>query len=471
MTAGRPAAPGRIFISYRREETGYPAGWLFERLAEHFGESQVFKDVDSIQLGDDFVEVITAAVGSCDVLLALIGDRWLTITGEDGRRRLDNPHDYVRLEIEAALKRNIRVIPILVEGARMPRTGEVPRSLAKLVRRQALELSPSRFKSDTGRLLRVLDLTLTEVRLPSADTSRGAAVPALPAEHDSDIHRGRVSAEAPEGTSSANPASLEPSAPDAVNSRRTPEDGEHAPMGDRQRRRVSRRAGILAGAGVGAGLVVVIVVMLASSHAKAPPAGAASRAASPAVIFRDDFSGRANGWTVVVGDGGYSDGTYHISAPSSTLVALAIPENASKLSPSAPQNLSIDVTARSLADPGHNNSYGIACRQGPWGAYVFLVGDQVIYAEKWMGGFTTEHDMPNTNFVVSARATNQLRAACTSEGQRSVHLVFWVNGKKVADWTDTRKPFLKGTVGLVDSSLSNTKPTKAEFDNFVIRKA
>ena len=152
---------GRIFMSYRREETAYPAGWLFDRLASHFRRGQVFKDVDSIELGDDFVEVITTAVESCDVLLALIGDRWLTITDQDGRRRLDNLDDFVRLEIEAALTRNVRVIPILVEGARMPRADELPPSLAKLVRRQALELSPSRFDSDTRRLLRVLDRTIT----------------------------------------------------------------------------------------------------------------------------------------------------------------------------------------------------------------------------------------------------------------------------------------------------------------------
>jgi len=76
----------RIFISYRREETAYPAGWLYERLAARYA-GQVFKDVDSIELGEDFVDVITAAVGSCDVLLALIGDQW--VADEDGRRRLD----------------------------------------------------------------------------------------------------------------------------------------------------------------------------------------------------------------------------------------------------------------------------------------------------------------------------------------------------------------------------------------------
>jgi hypothetical protein len=164
MAGPIPAASGRIFISYRREETAYPAGWLYDRLTDRFTGGQIFKDIDSIKLGDDFVEVINGAVGSCDVLLALIGDRWLTVTDEHGRRRLDDPDDFVRLEIEAALTRNVRVIPILVEGARMPRADELPPSLARLVRRQALELSPARFEFDTGRLLKVLDDALAQAQ-------------------------------------------------------------------------------------------------------------------------------------------------------------------------------------------------------------------------------------------------------------------------------------------------------------------
>jgi hypothetical protein len=171
MAGAIPAASGRIFISYRREETAYPAGWLYDRLAEHFGSDQVFKDVDSIELGDDFVEVITRAVGACDVLLALIGQEWLTITDAHGQRRLDNPNDFVRLEVEAALTRNVRVIPILVDGASMPVAAELPDSLARLVRRQALELSPSRFAFDTSRLLKVLDRTLAEVRTEHDDAA------------------------------------------------------------------------------------------------------------------------------------------------------------------------------------------------------------------------------------------------------------------------------------------------------------
>jgi len=164
MTVSAGNLPGRIFMSYRREDTAYPAGWLYDRLTGHFARSQIFKDIDSIELGDDFVEAITTAVGSCDVLLALIGDRWLTVTGQDGRRRLDNPDDFVRLELEAALARNVRVIPILVEGARMPRADELPASLCKLARRQALELSPSWFDVGTGRLLKVLERTIKEAQ-------------------------------------------------------------------------------------------------------------------------------------------------------------------------------------------------------------------------------------------------------------------------------------------------------------------
>ena len=180
MVESAAPSPGRIFISYRREETAYPAGWLYDRLAGRYGDGQIFKDVDSIELGDDFVEVITSAVGNCDVLLALVGDEWLTITDADGRRRLDDPNDFVRLEIEAALTRNVRVIPILVDGSRMPHAEEVPASLAGLARRQALELSPTRFDSDTGRLLKVLDKTLAEVRT-AHDTATAVSEPAAKA--------------------------------------------------------------------------------------------------------------------------------------------------------------------------------------------------------------------------------------------------------------------------------------------------
>ena len=167
LSASTPVAAGRIFVSYRSAETAYPSGWLCEKLTQRFGQDQVFKDIASIELGDDFVEVITAAVAKCDVLLALIGRRWLTISDESGRRRIDSPNDFVRLEIGAAIERNIRIIPILVDGARMPREDELPSSLAKLARRQALKLSSSRFDFEASQLLSALETTLTNTRVTS----------------------------------------------------------------------------------------------------------------------------------------------------------------------------------------------------------------------------------------------------------------------------------------------------------------
>jgi hypothetical protein len=155
---GQAGGSSGVFISYRRADSDYPAGWLFERLAERFGRTRVFKDVDSLQPGDDFAEVITAAVSSCPALVAVIGERWLTITDDHGRRRLDDPDDFVRLEIEAALNRGVRVIPVLVDRASMPRSADLPTGLRPLARRQAVELSPYRF--DTSTLIRVLDLAV-----------------------------------------------------------------------------------------------------------------------------------------------------------------------------------------------------------------------------------------------------------------------------------------------------------------------
>ena len=175
MTASTGSVPGRIFMSYRRDETAYPAAWLFESLASHFGRDQIFKDIDSIEPGVDFAEEIFRAVAACKVLLAIIGPAWLTMTDEHGRRRLDDPDDFVRLEIEAALARGIRVIPVLVDRTRMPRDDELPEGLAKLVRLQALELSPNRFDRDVERLLRVLERAVAQAHEQSRDEDEHAS--------------------------------------------------------------------------------------------------------------------------------------------------------------------------------------------------------------------------------------------------------------------------------------------------------
>jgi hypothetical protein len=154
-----PAHDGKVFISYRRRETAGHAGRLYDRLAEHFGDERVFMDL-RMEPGVDFVETIDAAVGDCDALLSIIGAQWLDMRGADGRRRLDDPDDFARMEVEAALARNVRVIPVLVQEARMPEAEQLPASLAPLARRHAIELSDERWDYDVGRLIEVLDRTL-----------------------------------------------------------------------------------------------------------------------------------------------------------------------------------------------------------------------------------------------------------------------------------------------------------------------
>ncbi len=146
-----------IFINYRREDTEGYAITLQDRLAKHFGEKQLFMDVDNIEPGLDFMETIEKSLSSCEVVLVLIGARWLDATDEQGNRRLDNPHDPLRIEIETALNSNARVIPVLLHGTAMPGSDSLPASLAPLTRRHAIEISSSRRDYDLERLLNTLE--------------------------------------------------------------------------------------------------------------------------------------------------------------------------------------------------------------------------------------------------------------------------------------------------------------------------
>ena len=148
----------QIFLSYRRDDSAYPAATLSDKLQQHFGENAVFFDVDTIPLGVDFREFIGNAVGQCDVLLAIIGDQWVRAVDDLGNRRLDDPSDFVRIEIEAALKRNIPVIPVLVEKAKMPSANELPQSMQSIVYRNATELRAGRdLRQHLEQLIRGLE--------------------------------------------------------------------------------------------------------------------------------------------------------------------------------------------------------------------------------------------------------------------------------------------------------------------------
>ena len=143
-----------VFISYRREDSPGYAGRLHDHLKREFGTANVFIDVDTLQPGDHFAEAIHKTLSNCDVLLALIGPRWLTAADDQGQPRLEDENDFVRLEIETAFKRNVRTIPVLVERAAMPRAKDLPQPLRPLTMRQAIELADTRWDYDVGKLVR-----------------------------------------------------------------------------------------------------------------------------------------------------------------------------------------------------------------------------------------------------------------------------------------------------------------------------
>ncbi len=147
----------RIFVSYRRKDASGHAGRLFDRLCQHFGAKHVFRDVDDLKAGDDFVEALARAVDSADVFILVIGRDWADARDAQGKRRLDDPHDFIRLELEAAFKRKSLILPVLVEGAPMVEADSLPEPLRPLARRQAIELSEHRWDFDVQELLRRID--------------------------------------------------------------------------------------------------------------------------------------------------------------------------------------------------------------------------------------------------------------------------------------------------------------------------
>jgi hypothetical protein len=151
----------RVFLCYRRDDSAGYAGRVQDRLVQEFGRDLLFMDVDAIPLGVNFVSTLHDAVASCEVLLAVIGRTWVDARDEDGNRRLDDPHDFVRIEIGAALPRNIPVIPILLDGAKVPKGNQLPKDLEELSLRNGLDVRHASFHIDVDRLIQGLKRQLT----------------------------------------------------------------------------------------------------------------------------------------------------------------------------------------------------------------------------------------------------------------------------------------------------------------------
>ncbi len=268
-----------IFISYRREDSAGHAGRLYDRLSAHFGEEKIFMDV-GIEPGVDFVDQLEEAVASCDVLLVLIGPEWLT--ADDGRRRLEEEGDFVHLEVSAALERDIRVIPLLVHGATMPAAHDLPPDLARLARRNALELSDARWRYDVGRLIEVLDRLLEpaapdtparEAEVAPEPASRSAPerepVPRHVPDSEPVSRSARVVEPEAVPVPAREPATGDPPEPEPTSPPPLPPARSRAdPTGDRasargtERRihRTRRRSPLLVAAGVAAAAIVAIAL-------------------------------------------------------------------------------------------------------------------------------------------------------------------------------------------------------------------
>jgi TIR domain len=145
-----------VFLCYRREDSGGFAGRIQDQLVRDLGADVLFMDVDNIPFGLNFVKVLRDEVAKCDVLLAVIGQNWLDSRDERGGRRLDNPNDFVRIEIETALKRDIPVVPILLDGVRVPKADDLPEELGELSLRNGIDVRLASFHSDVSRLIQGL---------------------------------------------------------------------------------------------------------------------------------------------------------------------------------------------------------------------------------------------------------------------------------------------------------------------------
>lgn len=177
----------RIFINYRRHDTEGYVGRLYDHLLKQFNAHDIFMDVQNIEPGADFAEVLEEAVSTCDIFLMVIGFHWLTLRNADGERRLDEWDDFVRIEIETALKQNKVIIPILVSDARMPTADQLPPSIRNLARRHAMKLSHMRFANDVEELVKYM-----RQMLPSHPTFKRKAKPAVLAEKEAKLKQLRT---------------------------------------------------------------------------------------------------------------------------------------------------------------------------------------------------------------------------------------------------------------------------------------
>jgi 1,4-alpha-glucan branching enzyme len=203
MPASDP--PPGVFVSYRRHDTAVAAHWLYVQLVAKFGSAHIFKDVDSIPAGEDFVDVITGAISACHTMLVVIGSNWLRVKAW---RKVGKDDDFVLLEVETALERGLRIIPVLVDDAPMPTVRDLPSSISSLARRNAVTLRATRFEHDVQKLIQAIELTRPGAQQRILETQRAS-------DRERAEQEGRGSNRAPDVGRDENPTqALDACAPD-----------------------------------------------------------------------------------------------------------------------------------------------------------------------------------------------------------------------------------------------------------------
>jgi uncharacterized RDD family membrane protein YckC len=258
----------KIVISYRRQDAPGAAGRLHDSLAAQFGRDNVFLDIDAIRPGVDWVEAIEKTISSSDVVLPLIGPYWLAVTDETGQPRLKDPNDVLRFEIESALKAGLRIIPIQVHGAPMPKPDQLPESLVGLTRRQSIRVDDDDYHEDVKKVVRALE---TIQREKAAERARADEEARLRAQEHEEAAR-KLREEQQGAEAGGRQLAEEERRRDEAEEKRKAEADDQRPAEEAERRRAEEEEGrrtVLEtdqatwGRRLGAFLLDVLVVMLA----------------------------------------------------------------------------------------------------------------------------------------------------------------------------------------------------------------
>ncbi len=476
---------GRVFISYRSEDSRAYGALLHAELSQHLGPELVFLDSESISAGSDFADQLLERVRSCRVLLAVIGPRWLFAADpKSGRRRIDEPGDWIRRELTEAFATGATVIPVLTDGAHLPAEEDLPDDIAALSRCQYRRLRHRYYSADLGRIL--ADLMVADPELAAAtrqETTHGAPQQRGPGTAESHVQDSIRVIDAPpdqpnptEGAPSAHrPATqavthgatravadcaANPVLGAAAAAPRT--RNTHAPRRT-SRRRTTRR--VISTTVLGA-LVLAALYTIRVQDAPAPPVGR--------LVFFEDFAVNV-GWMMFVGDrpkGPTIDGTLKATAQDGSMT-VGFSAELTKLDV-ADAIVQVDVT-QSVG----LGQYGVLCRVAKRAiassAYEFAVKDDGhVGVFKVQERESTRTRIPLADWRATTAlqhgGTNRILAVCRTDGD-TVQLQLWINNRRIVSVTDSSDPLLLGGTLALFVRADPSQTMSVGFDNLRVERA